>query len=341
MAVKEKNDPQKGEFIDLEKTEFKKKSNFFTFFLKSLFFALIFFSLGMFVNQVIDPNLLKLNLNLQTEKSQDKPNNQFNLESSKKIDLFNEELEEISRKIKSSELFFEDLEARVNQINLRLDEINEKTSEVNRTNYKDYIDEEIKQYKLLKNYLIFKDNLVKREELGSEIFFISDYFKDNLEAQKVINFFNNIVIKDIATEKNLLDQINNQIKGYEFKFDDLFSESNNNERNENQDFIRSKEDFFNYLNDLFNSTFKVIKYNKTDIEPNIKRNGDYRKILQKAKEYLIIGDLSSAYEIVKESELDMTLLNDWSQKVQELKNVKIKIIELENLIFKKLGKDFD
>ena len=37
MAVKEKNDPQKGEFIDLEKTEFKKKSNFFTFFLKSLF----------------------------------------------------------------------------------------------------------------------------------------------------------------------------------------------------------------------------------------------------------------------------------------------------------------
>ena len=341
MAVKEKNDPQKGEFIDLEKTEFKKKSNFFTFFLKSLFFALIFFSLGMFVNQVIDPNLLKLNLNVQTEKSQDKPNNQFNLESSKRVDLFNEELEEISRKIKSSELFFEDLEARVNQINLRLDEINEKTSEVNRTNYKDYIDEEIKQYKLLKNYLIFKDNLVKREELGSEIFFISDYFKDNLEAQNVINFFNNIVIKDIATEKNLLDQINNQIKGYEFKFDDFFSASNNNERNENKDFIRSKEDFFNYLNDLFNSTFKVIKYNKTDIESNIKRNGDYRKILQKAKEYLIVGDLSSAYEIVKESELDMTLLNDWSLKVEELKNVKIKIIELENLIFKKLGKDFD
>ena len=51
------------------------------------------------------------------------------------------------------------------------------------------------------------------------------------------------MIKDIATEKNLLDQINNQIKGYEFKFDDFFSASNNNERNENKDFIRSKEDF--------------------------------------------------------------------------------------------------
>ena len=37
----------------------------------------------------------------------------------------------------------------------------------------------------------------------------------------------------------------------------------------------------------------------------------------------------------------MTLLNGWSLKVEELKNVKIKIIELENLIFKKLGKDFD
>ena len=80
---------------------------------------------------------------------------------------------------------------------------------------------------------------------------------------------------------------------------------------------------------------------KSELVPNIKRNGDYRRILQKAKEYLIIGDLSSAYEIVNESELDMTLLNDWSLKVEELKNVKIKIIELENLIFKKLGKDFD
>ena len=77
MTVKEKNDPQKGEFIDLEKTEFKKKSNFFMFFLKSLFFALIFFGLGMFVNQVIEPNLFKLNLNVQTEKSKDKPQNKL------------------------------------------------------------------------------------------------------------------------------------------------------------------------------------------------------------------------------------------------------------------------
>ena len=44
---------------------------------------LYFFGLGMFVNQVIDPNLLKLNFNVQTEKSKDKPNNQLNLESSK------------------------------------------------------------------------------------------------------------------------------------------------------------------------------------------------------------------------------------------------------------------
>ena len=341
MAVKEKNDPQKGEFIDLEKTEFKKKSNFLMFFLKSLFFALLFFGLGIFVNQVIDPNLFKLSLNTKTKKIEDKPNDNLNIENSEKIDLFNKDLEEVSKKIKASELFFENLDAKVNQMTLKLEKINKQTLEADGTNYKDYFDEEFKQYELLKNYLIFKDNLDKRKGLGGEVFFISDYFKNNLEAQNIINFFNNIVIQNIATEKYLLNQINNQIKTYDFKFDDFFSESNNNEKKENQKFIKSREDFYNYLNDLFNSTFKVVKYNKTDLEPNIKRNSDYKKILQKAKDYLIIGDLSSAYEIVEQSDLDMTLLNDWSLKVKELTDVKIKIDELENLVFKKLGKDFD
>ena len=341
MTVKEKNDPQKGEFIDLEKTEFKKKSNFLMFFLKSLFFALIFFGLGIFVNQVIDPNLFKFGLNLQTGKPQDKPNNKSDIENTEKIDLLNKNLDEVSKKIKSSELFFEDLETKVSQINLKLEKINEKTLEVDKKNYKDYFDEEIKQYKLLKNYLILKDNLLKRKELGSEIFFISNNFKNNIEAQNIINFFKNIAIKNIATEKNLLDQINDQIKRYEFEFDDFFTETYDNEKKENQNFIKSREDFINYLSELFNSTFKVIKYNKTEIEPNIERNGDYKKILQKAKEYLIIGDLSSASEIVEKSELDMTLLNDWYLKVKELTNLKLKITELENLVFKKLGKDFD
>ena len=78
--------------------------------------------------------------------------------------------------------------------------------------------------------------------------------------------------------------------------------------------FRSKEDFFNYLDDLFNSTFKITKYNKTDIEPNIKRNGDYEKFLLKLQRIFNHGNIKSAYELLKKSELDMTLLNDWSEK---------------------------
>ena len=341
MTVKEKNDPQKGEFIDLEKTEFKKKSNFLMFFLKSLFFAILFFGLGFFVNQVIDPDLFKLDFNTKIKKIEDKPSDNLNLENSEKIDLFNKDLEEVSKKIKSSELFFEDLETKISQMTLRLEKINKKALEADRPNYRDYFDKELKQYELLKNYLIFKDNFFKRKKLGGEVLFISNYFKNNLEVQNIINFFNNIVIQNIATEKYLLSQINDQIKDYEFKFDDFFSESSSDEKRENQNFIRSKEDFYNYLSDLFNSTFKVVKYNKANIEPNIERNSDYINILQKAKEYLIIGDLSSAYQIVEQSDLDMTLLNDWSLKVNELRNVEIKIDELESLVFQKLGKDFD
>ena len=48
---KKKKDPQKGDFIDLKKTEFKKKNNVLSFLIKYIFVGLIFFGLGLFVSQ--------------------------------------------------------------------------------------------------------------------------------------------------------------------------------------------------------------------------------------------------------------------------------------------------
>ena len=49
--TEEKKNPQKGDFIDLEKTDFKKKSNLFGSSIKYILLGFIFFGLGLFVSQ--------------------------------------------------------------------------------------------------------------------------------------------------------------------------------------------------------------------------------------------------------------------------------------------------
>ena len=57
MVDQKKEAPQKGEFIDLDKSDFKKKTGFFRIFLKYLIILLIFFSLGFFAYKPLKENL--------------------------------------------------------------------------------------------------------------------------------------------------------------------------------------------------------------------------------------------------------------------------------------------
>ena len=49
MVDQKKEAPQKGEFIDLDRRDFKKKTGFFRTFLKYVTFFIFFFTLGFFV----------------------------------------------------------------------------------------------------------------------------------------------------------------------------------------------------------------------------------------------------------------------------------------------------
>ena len=57
MVDQKKNAPQKGEFIDLDKSDFKKKTSFFQITLKYLIIFLIFFSLVFFAYKPLKENL--------------------------------------------------------------------------------------------------------------------------------------------------------------------------------------------------------------------------------------------------------------------------------------------
>ena len=51
MVDEKKKSPTKGDFIDLEKTEFKKKRNILSFLAKYVSLGLVFFGLGLFVSK--------------------------------------------------------------------------------------------------------------------------------------------------------------------------------------------------------------------------------------------------------------------------------------------------
>ena len=57
MVDQKKESPPKGEFIDLDKSDFKKKTSFFQITFKYLIIFLIFFSLGFFTYKPLKENL--------------------------------------------------------------------------------------------------------------------------------------------------------------------------------------------------------------------------------------------------------------------------------------------
>ena len=108
MVDQKKDAPQKGEFIDLDKSDFKKKTSFFQITFKYLTIFLIFFSLGFFTYKPLKENLYykfnennKLKEEVAEEIDQEKLKNEylFKLETMKNI--FSDKLNLYEEKINS------------------------------------------------------------------------------------------------------------------------------------------------------------------------------------------------------------------------------------------------
>ena len=150
--TEEKKNPQKGDFIDLEKTDFKKKNNLFGSSIKYILLGFIFFGLGLFVSQKYT---IPINLDLSNGLSQKQSNDPFP-ELKSNIDSLKNDIEEVSKKIRESNLSYENLEIKNRKLILKLDEISEKVSTVDEFDYTESFSKELNQYKLLKNFIILK-----------------------------------------------------------------------------------------------------------------------------------------------------------------------------------------
>ena len=68
----------------------------------------------------------------------------------------------------------------------------------------------------------------------------------------------------------------------------------------------------------------------------LEKRGNYKKVLALSKEYLIIGNVTKALQIIEESGIDLNDYEEWLEKGNKLVEAKNKIEELEELILKRL-----
>ncbi|MBD23170.1 MAG: hypothetical protein CL572_05865 [Alphaproteobacteria bacterium] len=332
MAAEKKQEPQRGDFIDLEKTEFKKKFNFFGFLIKYILLGVIFFGLGLFVS-----HKYKIPLDFNTNNvSNKKLENDAYSEVRQKVDLLRDDIEKLTKKIRDSNLSYENLEKKNRDLIIKLNDVSDRVSKVDEFNYARNFRKELDQYELLKNFIILKNKFASRQVLENEVSKISSFFEGNFQALTLLNFFNENDLPKIVRKDYLLDEINKKINKYDLQLEDFFEEVKNRDDLKRNNIFESKEQFFNYINDILSSTFKITKYDNTNFEENIRESGNYKEVLIHSKEYLIIGNVSKAVKIIEQSGVDLANFGDWLEKGNQLVEAKNKIENLEELILKKL-----
>ena len=96
MVDEKKKSPTKGDFIDLEKTEFKKKRNILSFLAKYLSLGLVFFGMGLFVSKKYQ---IPIDFGLENNSKQ-KVNVDILSDLKSDVVILEDDIENISERIK-------------------------------------------------------------------------------------------------------------------------------------------------------------------------------------------------------------------------------------------------
>ena len=334
MVDQKKEAPQKGEFIDLDRKDFKKKTGFFRTFLKYVTFFIFFFSLGFFAYKPLKENLYyefnetnklkKDNVEIDQEKSK----NEYLLKLESMTNSFSEKLNLYEEKLNN-------LESKNKELSIQLGDVRQSFENFQQFNPNDSYLLDYKKNKVLINFLILQENFNNRKDFGNEIEILLSLFLGDYEITSMLNFFKTLDIKNLDTKENLIQKINKSLLVYEDDIDDLFTKIENSKYPDTSNILSSKEEFLNYLKDVFHSTFKVTKFNRNEKINNHENLEPLKKTLLLVKESLYVNNISGAIKVLEESNVDDVNLNSWLIEAKSLVeanynfyNFKIKILDL-------------
>ena len=191
--------------------------------------------------------------------------------------------------------------------------------------------------------LSLKNKFDRRQSFKKELDTLISIFNNKPEIKSTIINLQDIEISDVIKVTNLLDRLNEKINFYEVDIDRFINTNFDKTSREFSEILNSKENLVNYIKDIFNSTYKVTRVNdyseKSEKIPYEIYN--FRQVLVKAKEYLIIGNLQGAVEILKLSNIDDNEIDIWVEDASKLSNIQEKLRLLESQLLEIVGEISD
>ena len=139
-------------------------------------------------------------------------------------------------------------------------------------------------------------------------------------------------IRNLKKSNFLLNKININLAKYEDNLTNLFQRIENNDRSNKDNMFKSKEDFANYLKEVFNATFKITKYKDNQVQESEKQIEPLKGTLLSLKETLLLNDLTQFIAILETSEI-------YNQELSSLLNDARQLNKAEDN-FSKLGKKY-
>ena len=337
MAEKSKDSVEKGSFIDLEKSEYKKKNNFFKIFLIIISIIIILISL-FFVFPFLD-KFIK-----HDEKNSEEVVKLSN--SQNKVEINNQEQKsenDLFSFIEDSNLISRNNQREIEKLKIRLIQIEQAILKLDSFSQNNLTEQDSEKYSLLLNFLTFKRKLQTGQDYSKQIDQISLMLINQNQVIELTSYFRELNFKKLKTKSELLDKLNEIINFKEEKFDQFIQRFEREGIKTNEGVFESKEAFKEYLKDIFNTTFKITKFeDKGAYDSQVIRKDILRDTLKLTKDYLLIGNFVKAYSTINSTNLEFSSeLREWILNLQMVKDANNKLELLEIEILKLLGSDFD
>ncbi len=340
MTKKEKSSPQKGEFIDLDKGQYKKNKNLKKYFL--IFFAAAFIVLisVLYLNEF---NLKELTIINKIEDEPEvldelalktKTDGEFSKINNEQFNLIKKKLDDLSIQIVDNQIKLSEAHERITNLSRQIQISNSR----NQQNLDFFFAE---KYIILNALLNLKNKFYRRQEFKEELNTLISRLNDESEIRDLISFFEDINIEKISKVDDLLERLNKKINYYEQDLDTFIDSRLKENMNDNLMILESKEDLIIYLKSLFDSTFKITRVNKnSNIQSQLSSEDlNFLKVLNKSKEYLIMNNIKQSVDVLEKSSFDDYEMNTWMDDASALLDSIEKLERLESILLEVIGKN--
>lgn len=340
MSENTNSSKSKDDFIDLDKDQYKKKSNLKRniFFILFFLFTILFIAIKFEKTDLFDFLAIKNSTALLDQEEQPKDssfqNNEDYVKTNDVKDIYdrlnklNEEIVDNKVKLSQAESIIKGLKKEI------------KIIESQRLNNENFLNTE--KYVILNTALSLRNKFKKREDFSRELESLILRFNNRPDVKTLIIYLQDIEISKVTRMESLLESLNSKISLYELDINSFIETNSKKELGESGRILESKENVISYIKQLLGSIFKITKLSR---DSNVLQDNTDKKrfvsLLKQAKEYLLLGNKKKAIKILMDTNFDDYEINNWVNEAKILVSTEEKIEILESKLLDFIGENVD